>query len=377
MNPYESLGARSFWKLGVADHTATDIPDLWRPKYRIGKKHKIATYGSCFAQHFSKSLRKRGFSWLCTEPAPEGLSEENSAKFNYEVFSTRTGNIYTVSLLRQWLSWAFETARPPATEVWEKEGRFYDPFRPRVEPNGFATPQEVIESREVTIKAFRASVEQADIFVFTLGLTESWISAATGYEYPMCPGTVAGIFDAENHHFVNQTTELIKNDLEHSTRILREANPNIRVLLTVSPVPLTATMTEDHVLVATTWSKSVLRAVAGEAAQTYDWVDYFPSYEIITSPVFTGRYFAENLRSVRSAGVDHVMKNFFQGQRKLRLESGGEVATDTDAAITNAKPGKRAVAKRKRAGQRKEVQQVDELVCEEELLAAFARKSKG
>ena len=365
MNPYESLGARSFWKLGVADHPATEIPDLWMPKYRIGKKHKIATYGSCFAQHFSKSLRQRGYTWLCTERAPDGLSEEHAAAFNYEVFSTRTGNIYTVSLLRQWLSWAFDLAAPPA-EVWEKDGRFYDPFRPRIEPNGFASPQEVMDSREMTIKAFRASVEQADIFVFTLGLTESWVNAEGGYEYPMCPGTVAGVFDADTHRFVNQTTEMIKGDLEQSIAILRKANPNVRVLLTVSPVPLTATMTDNHVLVATTWSKSVLRAVAGEVAQTAKWIDYFPSYEIITSPVFTGRYFEENLRSVKPGGVAHVMKNFFQGQRKLRLERSAGGATGTPAT---AKPGRRAGAKRKAKAEG----QADELVCEEELLAAFAR----
>lgn len=366
MNPYESLSPKKFWKLGVADHQALAIPELWTPKFRIAAKHKIATYGSCFAQHFSRSLIQRGYSWLCTEKSPEGLSKENASLYNYEVFSTRTGNIYTVSLLKQWLSWAFEIVTPPS-EVWEEDGRFYDPFRPRIEPNGFASAEELFASRDMTIKAFRKSVEDADVFVFTLGLTESWINSAHGYEYPMCPGTVAGVFDPQVHKFVNQMTDQIKADLLEAISLLRKGNPKLRVLLTVSPVPLTATMSDDHVLVATTWSKSVLRAVAGEVANSAKRVDYFPSYEIITSPVFSGQFFAKNLRSVKPEGVAHVMENFFAGQKRLRAErfSGPEMAE-------NAVP-----AREKRGGKRRAqtADEADDVVCEEELLAAFARSS--
>ena len=48
---------------------------------------------------------------------------------------------------------------------------------------------------------------------------------------------------------------------------LLSVNPRARLLLTVSPVPLAATATPNHVLVASIHSKSVLRAVAGELAE--------------------------------------------------------------------------------------------------------------
>lgn len=87
-------------------------------------------------------------------------------------------------------------------------------------------------------------------------------------------------------------------------------NPAARILLTVSPVPLIATFEDEHVLTATTYSKSVLRVAAGEAARQSGRVAYFPSYEIITGNFTRGRYYADDLREVREEGVRHVMRLF-------------------------------------------------------------------
>jgi DNA-binding IclR family transcriptional regulator len=83
----------------------------------------------------------------------------------------------------------------------------------------------------------------------------------------------------------------------------------------VSPVPLTATASGDHVLVATTRSKSTLRTVAAELAADDPGVDYFPSYEVITGAPARMAFFEDNLRSVRAEGVATVMGHFFRGLR--------------------------------------------------------------
>ncbi len=93
-------------------------------------------------------------------------------------------------------------------------------------------------------------------------------------------------------------------------------NASIRLLnfyLTVSPVPLTATASKEHVLVATTYSKSILRSAAGELSLSRDDVDYFPSYELISQPPTFGKFYESNLRSVKPEGVDYVMKHFELG----------------------------------------------------------------
>jgi hypothetical protein len=86
----------------------------------------------------------------------------------------------------------------------------------------------------------------------------------------------------------------------------------VRVLLTVSPVPLIATYEERHVLTATTYSKSVLRVAAETIVRETDWVDYFPSFEIITGSFNAGMYYQPDAREVTEAGVAHVMRCFSQ-----------------------------------------------------------------
>ena len=369
MNPYESLEEKHFWAPAVARRDMLDIAELWDPKFRIGRKMQVATFGSCFAQHFGKALSARGFNWMVTENAPDGVSADVARKFNYGVFTARTGNIYTVSLLKQWVDWATGEALVPA-EIWEKEGRFYDPFRPNIEPGGFESQEELLRLREAAIEAFRRSLTEANVFVFTLGLTESWFHKQHGYEYPMCPGTVAGEFDPEQHEFFNQDYPFIRQHLVQAIRQIRKLNPNIKFLLTVSPVPLTATMSGNHVLVATMESKSVLRAVAGSISRQFDFVDYFPSYEIINGTPFRGTFFEPNQRSVKPAGVAHVMDSFFACLAAKFPRTAGPARQDEACTQHAAEHGD---AQARKSGP---VQPDDEnVVCEEELLAAFSQKA--
>lgn len=101
MNPYQTLPSKAFWKPAVADRSMLEIDGLWEPKFHIDSNDSIATFGSCFAQHIGKALKARGFSWLITEPPPHSLRGEAALEFNYGVFSCRTANIYTTSLLKQ------------------------------------------------------------------------------------------------------------------------------------------------------------------------------------------------------------------------------------------------------------------------------------
>lgn len=346
MNPYQTLPPNAFWKPAVASRSMYDIDELWDPKFRITRAHKIVTYGSCFAQHIGRALEARKFNWLRTEMSPYGMGFENAKRFNYGVFSARTANIYTASLLRQWAEWALDDA-PQPDEVWKKNGRFVDPFRPHIEPDGFDSPEEMRQSRNATIQAFGDGVRQADFFVFTLGLTESWFNTVDGYEYPMCPGTAAGTFDADLHHFKNQQFLDVITNLSRAIEIMQRANPKLRFILTVSPVPLIATMSRRHVAVATMGSKSVLRAVAEQLSANRTYVDYFPSYEIISSPIFRGAFFQPNQRDVNPVGVNFVMDSFFQCQEHK--------FGPLPAVLQQTQP-KGATA---------------DVVCEEELLEAF------
>ena len=366
-NPYSSLPESAFWKTAVATRDSQDISGLWDPKFHILPPQKVATFGSCFAQHIGRALRARGYNWFIAERAPEGLTEENLKLFNYDLFSARTGNIYTASLLKQWVEWALGEKSPP-DEYWVTDGRYYDPFRPVVEPNGFESLEEMRASRQGTIAAFRRAITETKYFVFTLGLTESWFNKSKGYEYPMCPGTAAGTFDPVEHEFRNQQFEAIRVSLYDALAKIRSVNKTVRVILTVSPVPLTATNSGRHVLTATMESKSILRAVAGQVRSGNGWVDYFPSYEIISSPVFGGKFFEANLRSVAREGVDFVMNSFFAD-----LDSKfGAAPAEAQAERQSFNP--LSFLRKRPATVRPAGKTAEDVVCEEQLLEAFGKQ---
>jgi len=352
-NPYQTLPPRAFWRSAISDKNFLEIADLWKPKLKLGLEDPIATFGSCFAQHIGRALAANGYRWLDAEPAPSLTSDALRKKYNYGVFSARTANIYTSKSLLQWLSWAHGLEDVPS-EIWRDGENYIDPFRPTIEPGGFASRAELEDSRRRTFRAIRHIVQNCRLFVFTLGLTEAWENRDEGYVYASCPGTAGGEFDPERHIFVNYSFNEVHESLVQSFDIIRSINPEMQFLLTVSPVPLTATAANDHVLVSTTYSKSVLRAVAGSVVDAHDDVDYFPSYEIITGTPFRGMFYEPNQRSVASEGVAFVMKHFFAGLQPQDAES-------------QARPANKTQASRKLPPATKE-----DLVCEEEMLGEFA-----
>ncbi|HCE2180521.1 TPA: GSCFA domain-containing protein [Vibrio parahaemolyticus] len=348
-HPYQGLPEGAFWKKAVSEKSMFDVSELWDPKFSIKPNHNVVTFGSCFAQHIGNALQARGFQWLSTERAPFGMSNDNAKRFNYSVFSARTGNIYTTTLLKQWTEWALGVKQIPS-EVWEKEGRFFDPFRPKIEPNGFESPEELRRSLNHTVRAFKRAIIKANYFVFTLGLTESWVNSEMGYEYPMCPGTVAGSFDQSKHHFVNLNYSQVLTALLDSMEMMKKVNPKLKFILTVSPVPLTATNSGKHVVVATMASKATLRAVAEQLYINRGNVDYFPSFELINSPVFKGAFFEPNQRNVNPYGVNFVMHSFFSCLENKYGSNESDKLVHVDSRAKS---------------------HFDE-VCEEELLGAFS-----
>lgn len=309
-HPYTDLPASRYWKTAVAQVDPVAIRLEWKPKFAIDRGMCIATAGSCFAQHIGRALVANGFRWIDSEPAPTGLAPEQWAQQGFGIFSFRTGNIYTAALLRQWVRWALRLDVPD-DEVFAEDGRCHDPFRPAFPPEGYCTQEELAAARDRTLECMRETLADTDLLVFTLGLTETWMNGR-GTVYPMCPGTMRGRFLPGFHQFRNSAEPEVVRELTDTFDLLRTHNPRLRFLLTVSPVPLVATASNQHVLVATQYSKSVLRAAAGRLAQAREDVDYFPSYELISGVPFRGRFFETNLRAVSQEGVAFVMRQFLE-----------------------------------------------------------------
>jgi hypothetical protein len=310
-NPYSSLPPSAFWRSAVMERTPLAPTGIYKKKFAIGRKDKIATAGSCFAQHIGRQFKARGYNLLDLEPAPIGFPREREAEFGFGMFSARFGNIYTTRQLLQLAREAFG-AWAPSDSVWRRNGRFYDAFRPAIEPEGLASEQEVAGLRRGHLAAVRELFMDMDVFIFTLGLTEAWLSKTDETVFPTAPGVVAGEYDPARYGFRNfGFVDVVEDFSAFLDLIAAHRTKPLKVLLTVSPVPLTATASGQHVLAATTYSKAVLRAAAGHLSEASADIDYFPSYEIVSSSWSRGIFYEANLRSVTTTGVGVVMKTFF------------------------------------------------------------------
>jgi hypothetical protein len=345
-SPYADLPSHAFWSKGVAQREASGLQQLYAPKFTLDRVDGIVTAGSCFAQHVGRSLRGAGFNLIDAETLPAVVADAEAQAYGYRLYSARYGNVYTTRQMRQLLDEAFDGARLDHP-VWQRDGRFFDAQRPSVEPLGLESAEEVLTARADHLERVRLIFSAAEVFVFTFGLTETWASRGRGTVYPTAPGTIAGDWDPELYAFHNLSFSEVLADFLGLRARLRALNPALRFIVTVSPVPLTATASGQHVEVATARSKAVLRAVAAELAETCPDVDYFPSYEIITSQAARGRFFAENLRQVTPEGVAAAMSVFLAAQ--------GETAPVEEAAPASGF----------------DTEAVSDVICEEALLEAF------
>lgn len=313
VNPYAKLKSYQMWRRSVGATQAEKVDPVVSSNLHITRSSRVATAGSCFAQHISRTLSDNGFTYYVSERGDGiGLGTDELEQLNYGVFSARYGNIYTSRQLIQLFDRAYGKLKP-IDEAWvRKDGAYVDPFRPMVNPLGHTTAAEVEEDRKLHLKYVRDMFENLDVFIFTLGLTESWRRLEDGAVFPLAPGVAAGSMDESIYEFVNFETHEVIEDLEYFLAELAQINPAAKVIFTVSPVPLVATYEDRHVLTSTTYSKSALRSAADYIVRRYPQAEYFPSYEIITGNYIKSAYYESDLRSVREEGVSHVMRLFME-----------------------------------------------------------------
>ena len=297
----------------------------------------MASAGSCFAANLVTYIEQAGFRYFRAPGLRPLFGQIADDNYGYSRFSAGYGNIYTVRQAVQLLERAMKLFDPQEDRWILNHDTIVDPFRPGLRyPAVSDTEFELLMAQYLNdaLEVFRS----ANVFIFTLGLTEAWISKVDGAVFPACPGTVAGEYDPERHAFYNFTFSDVSADLDQLIALAREINPLLRFILTVSPVPLVATASNTHVIAATSYSKAVLRAAAGEAANRHPDVAYFPAYEIVTGSHAPYDFFEPDRREPSLKAVQHVMRAFLahcETDFRPEVEEVGALGSGGAQASTN------------------------------------------
>ncbi len=251
----------------------------------------VASIGSCFAREIKDYLVNRGFNYLQTAQGPN--ARHGSAAWD---------RVYNTFCLRQEFERALGSFNPHE-RFWEHEGQILDPYRKQVVSDSIEEAERELEThRQSAHEAFT----KAEILVITVGLTEIWHSTADGAVFYQVPP--AGVFNPDIHAFRNSTVSENLENLEAIHALMQAANPDCKILITVSPVPLRATFQRQNVVISNTVSKATLVAATSEFVANHDNTFYFPSYELVTTCINSA--FKGDNRHVSRKAVRKIMSVF-------------------------------------------------------------------
>ncbi len=295
----EPQGQLAFQRLGQPLFTPRVTP-----AFKIRRNDKLFAIGSCFARGIEKALLSRQME--VASAAKEFQALETTGP---QVTGLGFTNKYNTFAIRNELEWALDPkARFPEQSIVElADGVCYDPH---TNPTLLPASREETSRRRSLLQQVTARISDCRVVILTLGLVELWRDTVADVFLNTTPPAEAMRANPGRYQFQVSTFAENLENLDAIYCLLQSfGHRDAQIVVTVSPVPLMTTFTEQDVVIANCYSKSLLRAVAQEWAAAHANVHYFPSYEIV---LYSNRAITwmEDLRHVQGKVVNHIMELF-------------------------------------------------------------------
>jgi tetratricopeptide (TPR) repeat protein len=130
------------------------------------------------------------------------------------------------------------------------------------------------------IITLKSELTSCDSIIFTLGVSPAFFDLNGNY-IPHSPSNIKNIVRSTNNSYRMSTINENFEKLEELMNIIKKHTSVKNLFLTVSPVPMAASLISQSTPVDDMESKSILRTVAGKICREYpDFYIYFPSYEV-------------------------------------------------------------------------------------------------
>lgn len=241
--------------------------------HTINLNQKIITIGSCFSDVIGRYL----------------------SKYKFNALSNSFGTVYNPISIFQYLK---NEGFSDDHYIKVNDHYFHFDAHSKFNAKEESTLRTLLKNQE---QGFNQFLESADWLVITLG---------TAFIYARNETTriVANCHKIPQSEFSKRllTIEEIKHSFDESLKVLRKANPKVKVLLTVSPVRHIKDGMEDNSV-----SKAVLRSFCHEVVARNEEVLYFPSYEIMMDDLRDYRFYKEDMIHPSTVAEEYIW-NFFQ-----------------------------------------------------------------
>lgn len=244
---------------------------------KFGHRNHILCVGSCFANNIGARLTGRQFN---TNTNPFGI-----------LFNPISIKKNTLNALNQSLSESLFLTRDTRA--------YHFDFPSGFNANSESALRAVLAS---TQSAFKESWPLVDRLVITFGT--AWV-----YRHLKTGNIVANCHKIPQVEFRKELLALEELNTEYKSFFedLKRMNPALEILLTVSPVRhIKNGMHEDQL------SKSTLLLMCNFLEKEFDFVNYFPAYELLNDDLRDYRFYNDDMIHPTEKAIDYVYEHFKQ-----------------------------------------------------------------
>lgn len=176
-----------------------------------------------------------------------------------------------------------------------------DKFRATVNPYGVMyNPASIMHTVKRWTGELVAADEAPQTAVFTLGTNHVYILNETGEIVDNCRKRPQRLF-TEHELSVDECADYLRE----AVTMLRQINPSVRIIITVSPIRYAKYGFHGSQL-----SKATLLLAADKLTKEIDNVVYFPAYEIVNDELRDYRFYREDMLHPTDQAVEYIWQRF-------------------------------------------------------------------
>ena len=265
--------------------TIVDIPVF---KTKLDHRNEILLIGSCFSENIGNKLKESKFN---VEINPFGilynpLSIANSFNILLEKHYFASDDLFYYN------------------DVWNS---FYHHSR-------FSHEDKEVCLININSRIDKASetIKKASFIFITLGTAWVYESIEKKFVVSNCHKLPAEKF---NRYSLNETD--IIDRFKSLFESLRSINPSLQIVLTVSPIRHWKDGAVNNQV-----SKSILLLASSKLVDTFDYVHYFPGYEIVMDELRDYRFYGEDMLHPNNVAVEYIWQRFcetFMDEQTLKI----------------------------------------------------------
>ncbi|MBS1977657.1 MAG: GSCFA domain-containing protein [Bacteroidetes bacterium] len=261
----------------------------------IQLQHNLITAGSCFAQSMGRKLSEHKFQ---TTVNP-------------------LGTLYHPEAIHHALGMALQQQDPDSEGfVLSGESWFHFDFH---SSHSHPSKEGLASQLKLHLSGLGNFLQKTDRIILTYGTAWGYVRRSNGMLAANCHKQPGSLFDKR----LSSLKEIVQS-FEHFFTLLNSVRPDVRIILTVSPVRHIRDGIPENNL-----SKSTLRVACEEITRNFPGTEYFPAYEIFLDDLRDYRFCKDDLIHPTTMAEDYIWTKFsetyFDKELRLLLERWTEI----------------------------------------------------